>query len=66
MFSTLKCVLFPLNQSQKTLYISCSGPSRFDWDQDAKAWIYRRNKSNLYKVLESELEQLCGKPLLLS
>ncbi|KAI4334050.1 hypothetical protein L6164_018787 [Bauhinia variegata] len=43
-----------------------SGPSRFDWDQDAKAWIYRRNKSNLYKVLESELEQLCGKPLLLS
>ncbi|KAE9588733.1 hypothetical protein Lal_00030365 [Lupinus albus] len=43
-----------------------SGPSRFDWDQDAKAWVYRRNKTNLYKVLESELEQLCGKPIVLS
>ncbi|KAF7805852.1 frataxin, mitochondrial [Senna tora] len=43
-----------------------SGPSRFDWDQDAKSWIYRRNKANLYKVLEVELEQLCGKPIVLS
>ncbi|XP_027352467.1 frataxin, mitochondrial [Abrus precatorius] len=43
-----------------------SGPSRFDWDQDTKAWIYRRNKANLYKILEDELEQLCGKPIVLS
>ncbi|CAL0323377.1 unnamed protein product [Lupinus luteus] len=43
-----------------------SGPSRFDWDQDSKAWVYRRNKTKLYKVLESELEQLCGKPIVLS
>ncbi|MED6182991.1 hypothetical protein PIB30_033798 [Stylosanthes scabra] len=43
-----------------------SGPSRFDWDQESKAWIYRRNKANLYKVLETELEQLCGKPIVLS
>ncbi|XP_057472883.1 frataxin, mitochondrial-like isoform X2 [Actinidia eriantha] len=37
-----------------------SGPSRFDWDRDAQAWVYRRTKANLFKVLESELEQLCG------
>ncbi|KAL3026670.1 hypothetical protein AAZX31_03G006800 [Glycine max] len=43
-----------------------SGPSRFDWDRDTKAWIYRRNKANLYKILEGELEQLCGKPIVLS
>ncbi|XP_004493241.1 frataxin, mitochondrial [Cicer arietinum] len=43
-----------------------SGPSRFDWDQDTKAWIYRRNKAKLYKILEVELEQLCGKPIVLS
>ncbi|KAI9094215.1 hypothetical protein K1719_026797 [Acacia pycnantha] len=43
-----------------------SGPSRFDWDQEAKAWIYRRNKANLYKVLEDELRKLCGKPIVLS
>ncbi|XP_057437783.1 frataxin, mitochondrial isoform X2 [Lotus japonicus] len=43
-----------------------SGPSRFDWDQDTKAWIYRRKKVNLYKLLEAELEQLCGKPFVLS
>ncbi|XP_028808429.1 frataxin, mitochondrial-like isoform X1 [Neltuma alba] len=43
-----------------------SGPSRFDWDQEARAWIYRRNKANLYKVLEDEFGQLCGKPMVLS
>ncbi|KAG4912781.1 hypothetical protein AAZX31_19G106300 [Glycine max] len=43
-----------------------SGPSRFDWDRDTKAWIYRRNKANLYKILEGEFEQLCGKPIDLS
>lgn len=44
----------------------CSGPSRFDWDWNAQAWIYRRTKANLLKVLESELEQLCGEPISLS
>ncbi|GMP54274.1 hypothetical protein CsSME_00019494 [Camellia sinensis var. sinensis] len=43
-----------------------SGPSRFDWDQDAQAWVYRRTKANLSKVLESELEHLCGQPINLS
>ncbi|XP_058210712.1 frataxin, mitochondrial [Rhododendron vialii] len=43
-----------------------SGPSRFDWDRDAQAWIYRRTKSNLFQVLESELEQLCGQSINLS
>ncbi|CAL0322847.1 unnamed protein product [Lupinus luteus] len=43
-----------------------SGPSRFDWDQDSKAWIYRRNKTNLCTILESELEELCGKPIVFS
>ncbi|XP_058191809.1 frataxin, mitochondrial-like [Rhododendron vialii] len=43
-----------------------SGPSRFDWDRDAQAWIYRRTKSNLFEVLESELEQLCGQSINLS
>ncbi|KAL3615243.1 hypothetical protein CASFOL_040904 [Castilleja foliolosa] len=43
-----------------------SGPSRFDWDQDARAWIYRRTKQNLIRVLETELEKLCEKPISLS
>ncbi|KAK9265668.1 hypothetical protein L1049_023422 [Liquidambar formosana] len=43
-----------------------SGPSRFDWDRSAEAWVYRRNKANLLKVLESELEQVCGVPISLS
>ncbi|XP_023533560.1 frataxin, mitochondrial isoform X1 [Cucurbita pepo subsp. pepo] len=43
-----------------------SGPSRFDWDQDSQAWIYRRNKANLLRLLETELAQLCGKPINLS
>ncbi|KAK4790248.1 hypothetical protein SAY86_017552 [Trapa natans] len=42
-----------------------SGPSRFDWDQSSKAWIYRRNKANLFSVLENELETLCGQPITL-
>ncbi|KAE8668173.1 Frataxin [Hibiscus syriacus] len=43
-----------------------SGPSRFDWDHNVQAWVYRRTKANLLKLLESELEQLCGKPVNLS
>ncbi|CAM8958821.1 unnamed protein product [Rhodiola kirilowii] len=43
-----------------------SGPSRFDWDRDTQAWIYRRTKANLYKLFETELEQLCGSPINLS
>ncbi|KAL5581861.1 hypothetical protein UlMin_014303 [Ulmus minor] len=43
-----------------------SGPSRFDWDHNAEAWVYRRTKAILLKVLESELEQLCGEPIQLS
>ncbi|KAL6975739.1 ferroxidase [Sarracenia purpurea var. burkii] len=43
-----------------------SGPSRFDWDQDAQAWVYRRTKANLIEVLESELEHLCGQSINLS
>ncbi|XP_044501632.1 frataxin, mitochondrial-like isoform X2 [Mangifera indica] len=43
-----------------------SGPSRFDWDRSAQAWVYRRTKANLLKTLESELEQLCGEPIDLS
>ncbi|XP_057796585.1 frataxin, mitochondrial [Salvia miltiorrhiza] len=43
-----------------------SGPSRFDWDQKAEAWIYKRTKQNLFKVLETELEKLCNKPISLS
>ncbi|XP_055823175.1 frataxin, mitochondrial [Solanum dulcamara] len=43
-----------------------SGPSRFDWDQSSEAWIYRRTKANLQKVLEDELEKLCGSVINLS
>ncbi|ESR60666.1 frataxin [Citrus sinensis] len=43
-----------------------SGPSRFDWDTGAQGWVYRRTKANLLKLLESELEQLCGEPINLS
>ncbi|XP_024021022.1 frataxin, mitochondrial isoform X2 [Morus notabilis] len=43
-----------------------SGPYRFDWDPSAQAWIYRRNKANLLKLLEREMKQLCGEPLNLS
>ncbi|XP_015081049.1 frataxin, mitochondrial [Solanum pennellii] len=43
-----------------------SGPSRFDWDQSSQGWIYRRTKANLQKVLEDELEKLCGCAITLS
>lgn len=43
-----------------------SGPSRFDWDQNAQAWVYRRTKEYLFKILESELTQLCGHAISLS
>ncbi|ESQ38006.1 hypothetical protein EUTSA_v10028999mg [Eutrema salsugineum] len=43
-----------------------SGPSRFDWDREANAWIYRRTKAKLYKLLEEELEKLCGESIQLS
>lgn len=44
----------------------CSGPSRFDWDHNDQAWVYRRTKADLLKLLESELQQLCGEPVNLS
>ncbi|XP_058104112.1 frataxin, mitochondrial [Magnolia sinica] len=43
-----------------------SGPSRFDWDGMRQAWVYRRTKENLQQILETEIEQLCGKPINLS
>ncbi|CAN6702082.1 unnamed protein product [Malus baccata var. baccata] len=43
-----------------------SGPQRFDWDRSAQAWVYRRTKAGLLKILESELEELCGEPISLS
>ncbi|KAL9285550.1 Frataxin [Arabidopsis thaliana] len=43
-----------------------SGPSRFDWDRDANAWIYRRTEAKLHKLLEEELANLCGEPIQLS
>ncbi|XP_057990601.1 frataxin, mitochondrial, partial [Hevea brasiliensis] len=43
-----------------------SGPSRFSWDQNTKAWVYRRTKANLLTIFESELEQLCGESIKLS
>ncbi|CAN6574361.1 unnamed protein product [Malus baccata var. baccata] len=43
-----------------------NGPQRFDWDRSAQAWVYRRTKARLLKILESELEELCGEPISLS
>lgn len=43
-----------------------SGPSRFDWDPTAEAWIYRRTKAKLLETLENEIQQLCGDPITLS
>ncbi|KAI3728807.1 hypothetical protein L6452_17451 [Arctium lappa] len=43
-----------------------SGPSRFDWDRNAEAWIYRRTKAKLLETLETEVQQLCGEPITLS
>ncbi|XP_047341122.1 frataxin, mitochondrial-like isoform X1 [Impatiens glandulifera] len=43
-----------------------SGPSRYDWDRSARAWVYRRTKTNLSNILESELEKLCGSSVCLS
>ncbi|WZZ11896.1 hypothetical protein YC2023_104985 [Brassica napus] len=42
------------------------GPSRFDWDRDANAWVYRRTEAKLHELLEEELENLCGEPIQLS
>ncbi|GAQ89301.1 putative frataxin [Klebsormidium nitens] len=35
-----------------------SGPARFDWLPESEAWVYRRTKAELLRVLEEELEQL--------
>ncbi|KAH7662284.1 Ferroxidase protein [Dioscorea alata] len=43
-----------------------SGPSRFDWDAKTNSWVYRRTKANLIKLLENEVEELCGKTIRLS
>lgn len=43
-----------------------SGPARFDWDPNAESWVYRRNNASLRKLMEMELEQLCGEPIDLS
>ncbi|GAB2288785.1 hypothetical protein Dimus_036650 [Dionaea muscipula] len=43
-----------------------SGPARFDWDSKTEAWVYRRNGATLFRVVESELEQLCGESISLS
>lgn len=43
-----------------------SGPSRFDWDKTHNAWVYRRTKANLLRLLEDEVGSLCGKPISLS
>ncbi|XP_071696029.1 frataxin, mitochondrial-like [Rutidosis leptorrhynchoides] len=43
-----------------------SGPSRFDWDQYTKTWIYRRTKAKLLDTLETEIKQLCGESITLS
>ncbi|KAJ0983497.1 hypothetical protein J5N97_011752 [Dioscorea zingiberensis] len=43
-----------------------SGPARFDWDATSNSWVYRRTKANLFKLLENEVEELCGKPICLS
>lgn len=56
-------VVIPFFMYEDFVFLSCSGPSRFDWDPNAQAWIYRRNKANLLKLFETELEQLCGQPI---
>ncbi|KAJ7528607.1 hypothetical protein O6H91_15G010300 [Diphasiastrum complanatum] len=35
-----------------------SGPARFDWHEDKKAWVYRRTKAKLMSLLEKELGEL--------
>eukprot|EP01018_Ginkgo_biloba_P005026 Gb_30614 [translate_table: standard] len=35
-----------------------SGPARFDWDRENQAWIYRRTKADLLRLLENELSNL--------
>ncbi|BBH00056.1 frataxin homolog [Prunus dulcis] len=42
----------------RQLWLSSHGPFRFDWDRNAQAWVYRRTKAHLLKLLESEMEEL--------
>lgn len=43
-----------------------SGPSRFDFDQDRKEWIYKRNGTELVCLLNSELTDLLKQPVKLN
>lgn len=47
-------------------WFSCSSPSRFDWDGNARTWVYTQTKADLLQLFESELEQPCGQPINLS
>ncbi|KAG6408926.1 hypothetical protein SASPL_131953 [Salvia splendens] len=64
--SSESCVIVDHGVHERELELDISGPSRFDWDQKDKAWIYKRTKQNLFKVLETELEKLCKNPISLS
>ncbi|CAA2979588.1 frataxin, mitochondrial [Olea europaea subsp. europaea] len=45
------CVINKQTPNRQTWMSSpLSGPSRFDWDQNTQAWIYRRTKRSLIKV----------------
>ncbi|XP_019158926.1 PREDICTED: uncharacterized protein LOC109155741 isoform X3 [Ipomoea nil] len=70
-FLLITCKSFSSNTSldegyQGPALIDYRGPSRFDWDQNLKAWVYRRTKENLLQVLESEFGKLCATRITLS
>nr|GMD30065.1 frataxin, mitochondrial [Ipomoea batatas] len=67
-FLLITCKSFSSNSSlnEGPALIDYRGPSRFDWDQNLKAWVYRRTKANLLQVLESELGKLCATRITLS
>ncbi|KAF5458409.1 hypothetical protein F2P56_022436 [Juglans regia] len=57
---------YVLNKQSPNRQIWLFSPVRFDWDGNARTWVYRRTKADLLKLFESELEQLCGQPINLS
>ena len=42
-----------------------SGPARFNLNRAAGGWIYGRNGATLESVLERELSELCGTPIVI-
>jgi frataxin len=60
---------FVLNKQPPNLQIwlssPISGPKRFDYDESASCWIYKRDGSSLTSLLSKELTKVLSSPIIL-